>query len=72
MDALAKHIRERLELKNSCVVFETSLERVWPINASGDLKRKERIQAFAKDNGWSATINDPGIRVTFRKLAAVP
>ena len=71
MDALAKHIRERIEEKKYCTVFEGSLERVWPVNAMTDPKRKQRIQAFATANGWAATINDPGLRVTFRKLPAL-
>jgi hypothetical protein len=44
------------------------LSRVWPNN---DVARQQwyvLIKGFAKAHGWSATILDPGIRVTFRRL----
>jgi hypothetical protein len=31
-----------------------------------DPKREERIHAFAKSNGWAATIHDLGARVVFK------
>ena len=34
-----------------------------------DPKRAERIYAFAKSNGWAATIHDTGARIVFKKLA---
>ena len=64
--ALAKHIQDRLESKKSRTIFESGLARVWPVGPVVDLKRAERIQAFAKTHGWSATIYD--LRVVFRKL----
>jgi len=70
IDALAKHIRERLELRITCTVFEDSLGRVWPIGPVADPKRAERIRAFAKSNGWTATIHENGTQVLFKKLAA--
>jgi hypothetical protein len=70
IDALAKHIRERLESRISCTVFENSLARVWPVGLVDDPKRAERIYAFAKSNGWAATIHKTGTRVVFKKLAA--
>jgi hypothetical protein len=70
IDALAKHIRERLKSRMSCTVFENSLARVWPVGLAADQKREERIHAFAKSNGWYATIHDLGTRVVFKKLAA--
>ena len=66
-DALAKHIRERLESRMSCTVFENSLARVWPIGLLVDPKRIERIYAFAESNGWAVTINDTGTRAVFKK-----
>ena len=69
-NAIAKHITERLGLKKSCTVFQNEISQVWPLKLR--LKEakmlNEAIQAFAKENGWSATISDPGIRVTFKKL----
>ena len=70
IDALAKHIRERLELRMTCTVFEDSLARVWPVGPVADPKRAERIHAFAKSNGWTATIHENGTQVAFKKLAA--
>jgi hypothetical protein len=69
-DALAKHIRERLESRMSCTVFENSLGRVWPIGPRLDPKRTERIHAFAVLNGWAVTINDTGTRAVFKKSVA--
>jgi len=43
---------------------------VWPVGLATDPKREERIHAFAKSNGWAATIHDLGARVVFKKLAA--
>jgi len=45
------------------------LERVWPIDNALREKRAALIRAYAKKNGWSATVSDPGMRVTFRKLS---
>ena len=69
-DALAKHIRERLESRMSCTVFEDSLARVWPVGEVVDSKRAERIRAFAKSNGWAVTIHEAGNRAVFKKLSA--
>jgi hypothetical protein len=69
LEALTKHIKDRLTTHKWCVAFESDLERVWPPEKMQRDKRDEAIQAFAKRNGWTATIRDPGIRVTFRKLS---
>jgi hypothetical protein len=65
---LAERILERLKSHKSCTVFENELSRVWPCPDKERQQRHAAIQAFAKAHGWSATILDPGIRVTFRKL----
>jgi hypothetical protein len=49
------------------MVFEHDFARVWPRDDRDQLKREKRIYAFATNNGWIATIVDPGIRVRFRK-----
>jgi len=54
----------------TCTVFEDSLARVWPVGPVADPKRAERIHAFAKSNGWTATIHENGTQVAFKKLAA--
>ena len=67
LDALRKLIEERLRYEESCTVLEHDLARVWPRDDRDQLNREKRIYAFATNNGWIATILDPGIRVTFRK-----
>jgi len=69
LEALTKHIRERLGTSKFCIVFENELERVWPTDNALREKRAALIHAYAKEKGWSATVSDPGMRVTFRKLS---
>jgi len=69
LEALTKRIRERLGTSKFCKVFEPDLKRVWPIDNEEHEKRAALIQDYAQRNGWSATVTDPGIRVTFRKLS---
>jgi len=52
-------------------VFENELARIWPRDELAKLKREKQIRVFAANNGWIATILDPGIRVTFRKVGAL-
>lgn len=68
MDLLAQKILDRLTSRKSCTIFEGDLSRVWPISDRQRQQRYALIKAFARAHGWSATILDPGIRVTFRKL----
>jgi hypothetical protein len=67
LDALLHHIEERLRTRKSCVVFNNQLQRVWPVEHRFAAKRAAAIEAFARANGLTATIHDPGIRVTFRR-----
>jgi hypothetical protein len=67
LDALINRIRDRLKSKKFCVAFENDLEPVWPREELSREDRYQLILAFAKANDWEATINDPGIRVTFRE-----
>ena len=69
LEALTNRIRERLAAAKFCSVFENELEQVWPTDNALREKRVALIQAYAKKNGWSATVTDPGMRVTFRKLS---
>jgi hypothetical protein len=48
--------------------LERDLTRVWSRDERDQLKRENEIHAFAAAHGWLATILDPGIRVTFRKV----
>jgi hypothetical protein len=67
LDALINRIRDRLKSKKFCVAFENDLEPVWPREELSREDRYQLILAFAAANDWEATINDPGIRVTFRE-----
>jgi hypothetical protein len=67
LDALVNRIRDRLKAKKFCTAFENDLDPVWPREKLSREKRYQLIQAFAAANQWEATINDPGIRVTFRQ-----
>ena len=66
---LAELIRKRLGNHVTCAVYENNLSVVWPRAYEHDSRIKE-IEAFAKANGWSVSITDPGIRLTFKKLKA--
>lgn len=68
LDALKKRIEGRLRYKKSCRIVESDLARVWPRDERDQLKREKEIHAFAAAHGWLATIRDPGIQVTFRKV----
>ena len=50
------------------MILERDLARVWPRDERDQLTREKEIHAFAAANGWLATILDPGIQVTFKKV----
>jgi hypothetical protein len=66
---LTKLIKDRLGNHVTCTVFEKQARRYLAKGLENDSRIKE-IEAFAKANGWSVTISDPGIRLTFKKLKA--
>ena len=63
-----ERIEERLRYKKSCTILERDVAIVWPRDERDQLKREKQIHTFAAANGWLATILDPGIRLTFRKV----
>ena len=69
MEALIRRVRQQLQMANSYTALEIELEGLLPDEKMHREKRTRSIQDFAKENSWSATILDPGIRVTFRNLA---
>jgi hypothetical protein len=72
-DALAKFVRERIDKRKYCMIFESQLEPCWPaekVKSAGRTAREKKIRAFAKANGWIAEILDPDLRVIFKKIAA--
>jgi hypothetical protein len=72
MKSLANYISERLEGRKFCIVYGNEISRIWPPDSERIRKRDAAIQAFARSRGWTATIWDPGVRVTFRKAASGP
>ena len=64
---LLQKIVERLSKKPSCTIFETEIEKQFPINNLAKQEQIAEILAFAKANDLVASVRDPGIRVTFRK-----
>jgi hypothetical protein len=53
------------------MVFENRLKHCWPaekVKSSARIARVKKIRAFAKANGWTAVIHDPGLRVRFKKI----
>jgi hypothetical protein len=72
-NGLAKFVRERLEKRKYCMVFERQLEPCWPaekVKSAASTAREKKIRAFAKANGWTAEIHDPGLSVIFKKIRA--
>jgi hypothetical protein len=70
-DELARLIRERIEKRTYCMIFESQLERCWPAEKVKNAVRKARekaIRAFAKANGWTAEIHDPGLYVILKNI----
>jgi hypothetical protein len=70
-DKLSKFVRERVEKREYCMVFESQLEPCWPaekIKSAARTAREKKIRAFAKANGWTAVIHDSGLRVIFKKI----
>ena len=67
MELLAEHIRKALTHIDSCTIFRPDVARVWPQIIEMTEQRNAAIQEFARQRGWTATIVDPGVTVTFRK-----
>ena len=70
VETFTQRVCAYLEIAKSYTAFDIELEPILPNEKMHHEERAKLIQGFAKQNGWSATILDPGIRVTFRKLAA--
>ena len=68
MEILAGRIRDELSTHDRCVIGRDELARVWPQLMDLVAERNAAIHEFAKRHGWSASIIDPGVVVTFRKL----
>jgi hypothetical protein len=69
-DELAKFVRERIEKRKYCMIFESQLEPYWPaekVKSAARTVREKKIRAFAKANGWTVEIRDPGLSVIFKE-----
>jgi hypothetical protein len=72
-DELAKFVRERLDKRKYCMIFENRLEPCWlseKVKTAPRTSREKKIRAFAKANGWTAVIHDRGLSVVFKKITA--
>ena len=60
------------------MIFENRLEPCWPaeeVKTAACTAREKKIHAFAKANGWTTEIHDPGLSMIFKKnygLMALP
>ena len=73
-DEITKFVRERLEKRKYYTIFESHLEPCWPaekVKSAARMVREKKIRAFAKANGWTAKIHDPGFSVIFKKSRLV-
>jgi len=64
MTVLASRILEELKTANHCAVYETELERFWPLSANG---REEKITRFAQKHGFRLRFYKPGLCAIFDK-----
>jgi hypothetical protein len=70
-DELARFVRERVEKRKYCMIFERQLEPCWRaenVKSAARTAREKAIRTFAKANGWTAEIHDPGLSVVFKKI----
>jgi hypothetical protein len=70
LKTLTEQIRAQLEERGFCVVFESDLQRCWPLEEIAWPERKRAIQEFAESQGWTAAILDGafGTRAIFQRL----
>jgi hypothetical protein len=55
------------------MIFENRLEHCWlaeKVKTAPRTACEKKIRAFAKANGWTAVIHDPGLSVVFKKITA--
>ncbi len=71
--ALAAYIRAGIDgPRKQRRVFQNRLQQCFPCRSLIAAQRKQArlIEKFARENGWSATIHDMGLSVTFQRLAS--
>ncbi|MEP7014573.1 MAG: hypothetical protein ABI925_03955 [Verrucomicrobiota bacterium] len=70
MEDLIRRVRDHLEVAKSYTAHEIELIPILPNEKMHRERRAQAVHAFAKENGWSALILDPSVRVTFSKLGS--
>jgi hypothetical protein len=71
--ALAAYIRAGIDgPRKQRRVFQNRLQECFPCRTSIAEQRNQAraIEKFARENGWSATVHDLGLSVTFQRLAS--
>jgi hypothetical protein len=70
--ALAAYVRAGIEgPRKQRRVFQNRLRECFPCRALSAARRQQArlIEKFALENGWSATMHNMGLSVTFQRLA---
>ena len=67
MKVLASRIVEELKTADHCAVYETELERAWPLTANG---REAKITKFAQQHGFRLRFYKPGLCAIFDREPA--
>jgi hypothetical protein len=70
MQELINHIHNRIAERKFATIFKNKIQQIYPPVMKADIEMKKAIDNFADQNGWTATINDTGVRVTFRPKSA--
>ncbi|HEY4283433.1 MAG TPA: hypothetical protein VGM62_10250 [Chthoniobacterales bacterium] len=68
MKVLASRIVEELKTADHCAVYETELERFWPLSVNG---REAKITRFAQEHGLRLRFYKPGLCAIFDREAAM-
>ena len=71
--ALAAYIRAGIDGPRKLRrVFQNRLQESFPCRSLVAAQRKQArlIEKFARENGWSITIHDMGVSVTFQRVAS--
>jgi len=71
--ALAAYVRAGIDgPRKQRRVFQNRLQECFPCRALLAARRHQArlIEKFARENGWSATIHNMGLSVTFQRLAS--
>jgi hypothetical protein len=68
MKVLARRIIEELKTVGHCAVYETELERFWPLSEN---RRQHKITKFAEEHGFRLRFYKEGLCAIFDKEPVV-